>query len=646
MQGSGKFISAQTREADSLSNLLILHRKSDTIRVNLLNAAALKYYLIDDEKTKEYAEESVALADSIRYKKGQAEGLRLIGLYYHHKSDNEQAIEYFQESINLCEEIGDKKGISSCMMNIGSIYQSQNNASLALEYYESALDILEGSGDKMGISTCLNSMGDAYNLQGNHAEALKYFKDALVIEEELEDKIGISNSLMNLGSTYEIQGDYSKALTYLQNSMEIKVQVEDKSGICLLFNEIGRLYFHTNNLNWALEYTRKSLELANELKLLDVQKDNYKQLSDIYYATGDFNMAYHYYVTYKELYDSIFNVQEVAKFMGLEYQYKYEKERQALELEHQKKDAIQAEESKRQRVIRNSFILGFVLMVMLLLVIILNFRQKRKANRKLAGQKAEIESQNNKIKDSIEAAQRIQKALFPPMKLMDEILPEHFIFNKPRDIVSGDYYWLAKREEKIILAVADCTGHGIPGAFMSLLGISFLNEIVNKKPVLSASDILYQLREEVIRSLHQKGEKYEQRDGMDISICIFDFESSEMQYSGAFSQVYLVRNDNLTELKGDKMPVGISVRKDQPFTNKEMKLYRNDCLYLCTDGYSDQIGGPRRKTFRSKYLKELLLRIHGESMEGQYDILEKNLADWRGEIEQIDDILILGMRVR
>jgi len=401
---------------------------------------------------------------------------------------------------------------------------------------------------------------------------------------------------------------YLNAQTLETDSLENLLQLHRKADTTMvnLLNTTA-LKFYLINEDQSLEYAMEAVELANRIK----------------YEKGK---------------------AEGLRLVGL-YHYNNSSNQLALELEQQKKNAIQVEEAKHQKVVRNSLIIGSVLLALLLFVILRSFLQNRKANRILAEQKIAIESRNNKITDSIDAAQRIQKVLFPPKKMMDEILPDYFIFNKPRDIVSGDYYWLAKKEEKTILAVADCTGHGVPGAFMSLLGITFLNEIVNETNVLSANDILSQLREQVIRSLRQIGEKFEQRDGMDISLCIFNFESGAMQFAGAFSSMYLIRDRKLIELKGDNMPIGISVRKDQPFTNKEMQLERNDFIYLCTDGYADQIGGPRRKTYRSKYFKELLLNIHERSIGDQKNILEDTFENWRGDIEQIDDILIIGIRV-
>jgi len=576
---------------------------------------------------------------------GIARCLNNIGLIYQNQGNYPQALENIQSSLKIYEETGDKRGISSSLMNIGGIYETQGNPAKALEYFQRSITLFEELGDKQGISNCIIRIGNAYILQGNYREALEYFQNALVIKEELGDKYGIASCLKSLGNIHEMQGDHAMALSYYQNSMGIREEIEDKSGICLLLADIGKVYLKTNNYSKALDYCNKGLKIASELKLLQAQERIYEQLSEIYYATKNYRKAYQNHVLYRALYDSIFNEKEIAKFTGLEYQYMYEKEKQALELDQQKKDAIQAEEAKRQKVFRNSLIIGFSLTALLLFVILLSFLEKRRANRILEEQKREIESQSNKITDSIHYAQRIQKALFPPKEVVDELLPDYFIFNKPRDIVSGDYYWLAEKEDNVILAVADCTGHGVPGAFMSVLGIAFLNEIVSKTEALRANDILFHLREQVIRSLHQKGKKDEQRDGMDISLCIFNFKRKTMQFAGAFNQLYLIRKQELIELKGDKMPIGISVRKDQAFTNKEMQLKRNDSIYLCTDGFVDQIGGPRRKTFRSKYFKDLLLKIHERKPVAQLKTLEKTFEDWRGEIEQIDDILIIGIKV-
>jgi serine phosphatase RsbU (regulator of sigma subunit) len=257
----------------------------------------------------------------------------------------------------------------------------------------------------------------------------------------------------------------------------------------------------------------------------------------------------------------------------------------------------------------------------------------------------EIESKNREITYNIQYASKIQNALLPPPEDMERLLPSFFLLNKPRDIVSGDYYWLAQKDNKVIIAVADCTGHGVSGAFMSILGITILNEIVNKTSVIRTDEILNQIRRQIIKSLHQTGKFNEPTDGMEMALCVIDFSIMKLQYSGAFLPLYIIHNNKLTQLKGDFMPIGIYHDHEDPFTNKEIFIEKNDIIYLSTDGFVDQIGGPDRKTLRSEYFRNILINIHQKPMDEQRTILENTFEEWRGNIEQIDDILILGIRM-
>ncbi len=255
-----------------------------------------------------------------------------------------------------------------------------------------------------------------------------------------------------------------------------------------------------------------------------------------------------------------------------------------------------------------------------------------------------IESQRKELTDSLHYARRIQNALLPPDEELDMLLPSYFILNKPRDIVSGDYYWLAHKDNKVVVAVADSTGHGVPGAFMSILGVAYLNEILNQAVAIKANEILNQLRGQVIKSLHQTGKKDETRDGMEIALCVVDFKSRKLQYSGAFRPLYLIRDNVLKEFKGDSMPIGIYDYEESSFKNVELIFKENDIIYMFSDGYVDQLGGPDRKTFRSRNFKQLLINIHQKPLYEQKGILEKEYEEWRHGIEQIDDIMVMGIR--
>jgi ligand-binding sensor domain-containing protein/serine phosphatase RsbU (regulator of sigma subunit) len=266
-------------------------------------------------------------------------------------------------------------------------------------------------------------------------------------------------------------------------------------------------------------------------------------------------------------------------------------------------------------------------------------------------QKEQIEEIYHEISDSINYAKRIQQAVLPSGIIADSILGEHFILFKPKDIVSGDFYWAIKIDKFLIVTLADCTGHGVPGAFMSMLGISFLNEIVRKKEITKASQILDNMRESVIESLKQQGTSDDQKDGMDMAIAVINIYTLEMQYAGANNPIFLITDSSksLIVLKPDKMPVAF-YENMKPFTNNLLQLQKGDTLYFATDGYADQFGGPDKKKFLSKRLKELLENLSREPINKQKEILDYTIEDWQNnygeKIEQIDDITILGLKIK
>ncbi|MCK5067040.1 MAG: SpoIIE family protein phosphatase [Bacteroidales bacterium] len=260
-------------------------------------------------------------------------------------------------------------------------------------------------------------------------------------------------------------------------------------------------------------------------------------------------------------------------------------------------------------------------------------------------QRDTIAIQKDQILDSIHYAERIQSAILPPEKYLTDHLSDHFLLFKPRDIVSGDFYWTMEKNQKLMVAVADCTGHGVPGAFLSMLGIASMNEIVNRSKLLKPDKILEQLREILIKSLHQTGTRGEAQDGIEIALCVIDLKKLTLEYSGANRPLYIVRDGAVEHIRPDRMPIGIYEQEPVPFTNHTLELKKEDSIYLFSDGYVDQLGGPLRKTFRVKKFRKLLIGIQDQSMDAQKQILLTNLDEWQGEVEQIDDILVMGIRI-
>ena len=273
-----------------------------------------------------------------------------------------------------------------------------------------------------------------------------------------------------------------------------------------------------------------------------------------------------------------------------------------------------------------------------------------------------VEERNKEISDSISYARTIQTAILPSEKLTRSLLLEHFILYKTKDIVSGDFYWVYQTNNKVIYIAADCTGHGVPGAFMSMIGNSLLNEIIIEKGITEADKILNELRKAIINTLGQTGASGESRDGMDIALCVWHKDTNKpasaealpagrqgsagrLEFAGANNPLYLIRNGELIETKADKQPIGYEQGKDQPFTKHEIQLQKGDTIYIFSDGYQDQSGGPRNKKFMKKQFRQLFLDIQGKSMQEQKEILDNTIEAWKGDLEQVDDILVIGIEV-
>jgi serine phosphatase RsbU (regulator of sigma subunit)/HAMP domain-containing protein len=267
-------------------------------------------------------------------------------------------------------------------------------------------------------------------------------------------------------------------------------------------------------------------------------------------------------------------------------------------------------------------------------------------------QKERIEIQNGKLEilykhvtDSIRYAKRLQDAILPPGNFVKELMPDSFILFKPKDIVSGDFYWLNQKDNRVLVSAVDCTGHGVPGAFMSLVGNNMLNQVVKDNVLIDAGDVLNKLNVLAAATISKKSEDGAIRDGMDLSLCIFNLEKMEMDYAGANNPLYYFRNDEFHEIKADKFPIGYYTEETKLFSNKNLKIQKGDMFYIFSDGYADQFGGPRAKKFMVHEFRALLKRIHKMPMDQQKDILNQTIEKWRGGLEQVDDILVIGFRI-
>jgi len=619
----------------------------------------------------------------------------LVGLTYHIQSDYTKAILYYKKSLDFYKSLDSKSNIINCYSNIGVAFYNLGDYEKALENYFVSLEISETTKDSVHIAGLYSNIGAVCMEQEKLEDALDYYIKANYIATQIGSKPNIADTYRNIGEIYIEERKFDSVEIVYDKALEIYKELNDIRGEVIILNKFGRNYYqqteYVDNLekkelfDKSLEFYNKSLSLNKEVNEVEEKINSYLGIGEVYLykkqyykaikylekaevmaerieslvyiksiqenlskanaGIGNFKKAYYSHVLFKNLYDSLKNDENIELLTKTRMQYEFDKQQKEQEFIQAQKDLEYKQKQKRDRLIRIFILIGLFIVSVFSIQMMRSYQRKKRDNELLEKQKEEIEKQKEEITDSIIYAKRIQTAVLPPSSWVEENLPEHFILFRPRDIVSGDYYWMNKVDNKIIVAAADCTGHGVPGAFMSMLGVSFLNEIVNKNNIVQPNIILNQLRSQVKHTLDQTGKEGEAKDGMDIALCVIDFDNMILQYAGAYNSLYLFRKGELIEIKADRMPIGIHIREKESFTNNEMALEKGDTLYIFSDGYADQFGGEKGGKFKTKNFKKLLADIQPKTMKEQHTILDKNIDDWRGDIEQIDDILVLGIRV-
>ena len=552
-----------------------------------------------------------------------------------------------------------------------------------IEKLQSELKKYDEEGNTTQKAESLNKLAYLYWENESYDKAIISFSQSLEINKINKNVNGVKSILYNIGLIYADKEDYLSALTNFNEGVEIARQLKQKDGIYAgLMNKASVLKSLSKNQE-AINNINEALEYAQELNNQKLIRTCYGMLAENYEIIGDSENTMKYFEMFASIDKHIKREQikeieaksneqvriaqnekvqteqalsEKANQLSETQQNLKESEektkQQKLELDL-KELAIKEKEAqlKNEKLIRYGVSVIFLVVLAFSLMILRQFRAKKEANKKLAEQRDLANQQKKDITDSIEYAKRIQTAILPPLNFIKRNLPEHFILFKPRDIVSGDFYWMMNKDNKIIIAAADCTGHGVPGAFMSMLGTAFLNEIVTKiienKHIysLQANEILNQLRDYVIKSLHQTGATNEAKDGIDIALCIIDSEKQKLQFAGAHNPLYLIKNNEIKILKGDRMPVSIHQNANKSFENHVIDFDENDIIYMFSDGYYDQIGGPQNRKFMSRNFQALLLDIHQKPMEVQQQMLDKTFEDWKGNNIQLDDILVIGIKL-
>ncbi len=632
---------AQSR-ADSLKAVLEKAPK-DTNYVNTCLTLYGELHIAQLDSAYAYSLKALALSEKLKFKPGIAHALDNIGNHFNGKGNYPEALMNFTKALDLFEQLGRPRNMSIVCNSIGNTYLGIGNNNKALDYYRQSRDHAKEAKNKYAIGIADVGMSSVYSKLGKNIEALTALKEAYKVFSELDKIYPMAVVISNMGSVYFDMGKEDSALNYFEQGLVLHRRVQNKYAIFSTMQLMGNVFFKKKEYKKALNYYMDALKMSREEGAVDNEKSIALNVSDAYKALGQYPQAYEYYVQYSSLKDSVFNSESNRQLLDVQEKYETEKKDREIVLLNKDKELKEESLSKHRLVLWVSFG-GLLVVGIACVLILLGYKRKQKMNRILELQKSIIEEKNKSITDSIRYAKNIQEAILPEINLLKNAFKEYFIFYKPKDIVSGDFYWVAHKKDKVYFAAVDCTGHGVPGAFMSMIGNTLLNDIVNDKQVTVPAEILFNLREGVIKSLKQKGAEGETKDGMDIALCCLH-KSGKLEFSGANNPCWVIRDGKCEEFKGDKQPIGIYTGEARSYNTHSVQLQPNDLVYVFTDGFADQFGGEKGKKFKYKKLKELLLANWKEPLQKQQELLINTYESWRGSLEQVDDILIMGIRV-
>lgn len=639
---------------DSLRQKLSAKNISDTTQVNIYNDIALFYEEQASDSCLFYANIALNLSKKINYINGCGKAYNTIGSYYNGKGEYQKALANFIDGYKIYERNINRKAMSNLMNSIGNTYLGIDNQKKALEAYTQSYEVASQDSNTymMGISSI--GLGNIYLLKKDATQALYFFIRAKnVFEKPPAAMYPLSVSYTLIGDAYIELNKYDEAFVNFNKAVEQFKTLNNTYGIAATYQVIGEAYKKRKDLNKALEYFLKSFPIFEERKAYDDLKHLSLNISEVYKQQHNFEKALEYSDKYISFKDSVLSIEKNKQLLEVETKYETEKKEQQ-NLILKKQNDLSNERIQRQSIISYFIIVSLIISLLFGVFMFRVYSQKKKAHQLITKQKEQVEQKQGEIElqkhvielkqkeivDSINYAKRIQYALLANEKLLIENLKSHFILFKPKDIVSGDFYWATEHDNNFYLAVCDSTGHGVPGAFMSLLSIGFLSEAIKEKNIQQPNEIFDYVRKRLIESVNSE----DQKDGFDGVMMRINKKTNKVTYAAANNHPIIISKGNVNHLAYDKMPVGKGERL-LPFTEFEIVPEENATIYIYTDGYADQFGGEKGKKFKYKQLNEFLLINSTKNMSQQSSSLTVQFDKWKGDLEQVDDVCIIGIKI-
>ncbi len=641
---------------DELDGLV---KKLDTAneieKIDILNKLSEKYREKDLERAISYADEAITLAEKNQKSDKVAIAQINKGVAYRSKGDSKPALGYFLKALVTAEKIGDLNIQADALHKIGVTYLFQKDFYSALKFAEKEEIIWKQIKDDAGIASAANFLGLIYTNLKNYDLARKALEESLKIGRRTENNDLIYKPLTNLGDLYIRLGDAPKAIDYISQGLKISEESGNQFGIATSLLNLGKAYRLKKDDKTAIEYVKKALEKSIEIQALSLIRNAYEVLTELYEKTADYEKSLFFHKLYKVAEDSLINrnVRQSMNEMELKYEaQKKEQENVALRVEKELFD--------KERNLNLAITLGVSLVALLAIIAtILYYRQSRlkqivnnqlvvtnqeirQKSDEITAQRDFIEQINKNLVSSINYAKNIQDVLLPSKTDLLSAFSGYFIFNAPRDIVSGDFSWFAEIDGQTVIVVGDCTGHGVPAALITVLCHSFLHEI--SEQTTSPSKILDKMNERVMTQLHHK--EGLNNDGVELAVCIISTDKTQLIYAGAKMPLYIVKNQVFMHIKGNHFPIGDTHYSSQrSYSEHIISIQKGDTIYLASDGYQDQFGGEDDRKFMVKNFRNLLESINKEDINSQADLLRNNILAWQGNRKQTDDMIVFGLRI-
>jgi serine phosphatase RsbU (regulator of sigma subunit) len=641
--------------------------KKENIKLYLYNyyhnSAYLSYVESDFAKAASYFDSTYLVSVEMKDTLKMTGAIMNKGAMHYSMNKYADALECYLKSGEFMK-INNPKQLPGLYGNIGMLYSDIENYDKAIYYLELAISMnKENGGDPFEDIKPLNVLGIIHKHKGDYLKSKKYYHVALSLAEDAGDKYlrdmgDIHTNLAELENTL----DNKKQMFYhLEKSLELYQQTKNKDGISTAKIGLTKYYIEQNNIPLAEKFIKEAKELSAEFDFPMRHKiELYSLQAEIEVKKGNYSKAYQHMSEAFLLKDSLHKLMNLEEASKMELQFNFNlkntldslkraEDAKILELKLAEEKAITDAKLSRQRIFTGIALGGTAFLLVFAFVLFKAYRNKAKANQFIQSQKEIIEEKQQEIIDSINYAERIQRSFLATKTLLDNNLHDYFVFFRPKDVVSGDFYWASfLHNGDFALVTADSTGHGVPGAIMSIANIACLKEAVTKG-LCQPDEILNETRKLIIEYLKNDGSEEGGKDGMDCSLLVFNKEKTKLAFAAANTPVFIVTTKNgvaeIVEAKPDKMPVGKHDNDQTPFSKNYLELQKGDIIYTLTDGYQDQFGGEKGKKYMIKNLKNFLLSISNLPMNEQQDKLQQDFAAWKGQNEQVDDVCIIGVRL-